>query len=144
MTLEKRQRRKYRPFLYMLQRRFGVPAELHSQLSVEPNYETGDKGRQYRISRIRRLITLTAEHWTETERTLSVLSASRQTVYGGFFDVADRIIVYVTPEKVEFGSQDYFVYDDTRWRVVKWMRLDYGLGYVVATRNTQNEPITDI
>lgn len=140
---QKRQRRKFKPLLYTLQRTYGVPAELHRFVKIEPNYETGGHGSEKVIIKIPRLVTLTSATRTETERTLSVLSAGRDFVFGGFFDISDRIMVHVTDEDLKLTLKDYYVYDDQRWEIVRFTRLDFNMGYIVATRSTQNESISN-
>jgi hypothetical protein len=136
---ERIKRREIRLMLYTLQRKWGVPADLYKLAVGTPNFATGIPSTTRTKYHIPKFITHAVSFDQKFEYDLSFLAANKNFTYGGFYVPGDRVGIVdarFLPAGVEIETKDHFLYDNKRWEIHRFERLDYRTGWYVHLRHT--------
>lgn len=142
---DRRRRHEMEKILYRLCRRFRCDATLYSvtESSKEPNLETGAVPADVRTTiKLRNFVTFDEAARRRFEYDLSYIAANKNFTYGGVFETGDRIGLIShkdTSQSFDLTDSHYLVFQGIKYRVFKHIALDYGLGYLLHMRRTQNE-----
>lgn len=140
--IDRIRRREMLKSLYVLERKWGVPADLYIMDSVSPNYETGKQTVNRTKYHIPRLITHSVEFVHKFEYDLSFLAANKNFTYGGFYAPGDRyaiICAKFVPTEVNIQLKDYVVLSGDRYNLQRLQKLDYHAGWILHLRHTPGE-----
>lgn len=146
----RRSRRNMQNILYRLRRTFRCEASLYfeSEATKEPNLETGEVPAASRsVIKLRNFISFDETARRRFEYDLSFIAANKNFTYGGIFESGDRIglLQYVdTGEDFVLTDDHYFVFDNTKFRPFKYVKLDHHLGYLIHMRRVQTELFSQI
>ena len=129
-----------RQVLYRIRRSFRSEATLHhvTEASTTPDLITGDVPvSNVTTIELRAFITFDESARRRFEYDLSFIAANKNFTYGGVFETGDRIgiLQYVdVGEDFDLTDRHYIVFDSVKYKPFKFVKLDYGLGYLIHMR----------
>jgi hypothetical protein len=85
--------RQIKLIVYRLKRNYGIPATLRKPIQNDYDVTTGEVTRQYEEFEILRAVVLPVDVARKFSYDLSFIAANRNFVYGGFYDVNDRVVL---------------------------------------------------
>ena len=132
--------RRVRQALYALKRMFGGTVYILKKTNVETDYETGIKTEKEYVWKIDRCIVLPVSITREATQSISVISANKNFVYGGTYDIGTRVFIldaYDLPRDFTIESDDWLVYDDKRYQIKTHDELEQHAGWVITTREVE-------
>lgn len=133
--------------IYAMKRQYGARIDLYRVLSSETDHLTGVKTVVKEVHRIRRAPVLPYRMKRDVTQTISIISADKSFVYGGFYDSAKREVIVDArdlPKELEIRPEDYMVFEGSRWEVVGIEKFEYDTGWVVTVKNLPNMPAYEI
>ena len=133
--------------IYAMKRQYGARIDLYRVVSSETDHLTGEKTVVKEVHRIRRAPVLPYTMRRDVTQTISIISADKQFVYGGFYDSARREIIIDArdiPSDWEIRPEDYMVFESSRWEVVSIQKFEYDTGWVIGVKNLPNMPAYEI
>ena len=133
--------------IYAMKRQYGARVDLYRILSSETDHLTGVKTVVKEVLRIRRAPVLPYRMKRDVTQTISIISADKQFVYGGFYDASRREVIIDArdlPRGTEIRPEDYLVFEGERWDVTGIEKFEYDTGWVVTAKNLPNMPAYEI
>jgi hypothetical protein len=133
--------------IYAMKRQYGARIDLYRVVSSVTDHLTGEKTVVKEVHRIRRAPVLPYTMRRDVTQTISIISADKQFVYGGFYDAARREIIIDArdiPRDWEIRPEDYVVFEGSRWEVITIQKFEYDTGWVIAVKNLPNMPAYEI
>jgi hypothetical protein len=104
--------------LYQMTRQYGVgPLDFFKVGGSETDLDTGEQITATTHTRIQRAVLLPARLSRDFVNTISKISADKQTVYGGTFDLEERTLLIWEFKAQEVKKDDYFVFNGKRMDV---------------------------
>jgi len=128
-------RRQLRRKLYTLRRRFGIPIDHYSVTVGTPDYELGTSDATVVKTNFPLAITMSVTSKRDFEYDLGYVKANSNFVYGGFFEVGDRLVIVETDITIE--QRDYFIIEGKRYSIQTLGKIDHNVGYVFHLRMTK-------
>jgi len=138
--------RRIRQALYTLKRMFGGTIYLSKKTNVDTNYETGAKSEFERTYKIDRAVVMPVSVAREAVQTISMISANKQFMYGGTYDIGTRIFIVDAqdlPKDSTIETDDWLVYNDKRYQIKTREELEQATGWVIIAREVEgvNTPV---
>ena len=118
--------------LYTLRRRYGSPSALY-QVSSSFDIETGANSDTITRVKIPSLVS-----WDVSFSNQIPTHSLGNFNYGFNYQAGDRVAV-LDRKYSSLSPTDYFVIDNLRYDIVKYVVLDYDVGYIVHLRHTNNQ-----
>lgn len=138
--------RRIRQTLYTLKRMFGSTIYLSKKTNVDTNYTTGVKTQNEWTWRINRAVVMPVSITREALQSISMISANKQFMYGGTYDIGTRIFIIDaqdTPRDLTIETDDWLVYNDKRYQIKVREELEQATGWIVTAREVEgiNTPV---
>jgi hypothetical protein len=136
--------RQIQTVLYTLKRQYGGPITVFHVLSRETDTKTGEPAARYRATRISRAIVLPARISRDVERSISLISANKQMVMGGWFDSGKRLFILDRRDTaLTVEKDDFLVYDGCKYAVDTIDEYEFASAYSVVAKKLLGETFDD-
>lgn len=133
--------------IYNLKRQYGDRVDVYKLLSSVTNHLTGEKTVVKQVHSVYRAPVMPYRIKRAVNQTISIISAGKDFVYGGFYDAAKREILIDArdlPQGYEIRPEDYVVYNGERWDVVAAERFEIDAGWVLDVKHLPGQPAYQI
>jgi len=120
--------------LYALKRQFGGPITIYRLLSSEVNPQTGEATVRTQVTRVRRAAILPALFTRDVVRNISIISADKQMVQGGNFDVSRRVFIIDRRDarSLALSQDDWLVWDGVKYQFENIKELEFRTGWIIT------------
>lgn len=131
--------------LYSLKRQYGGPITVFHVLSATTDPRTGEPTARYRATRVGRAIILPAQRTRELERNVSIISANKQMVSGGWYDATARIIIIDRRDAPSLciTQDDFLVYGGCKFALESIVDSAFSSAYLLKARMLSGESFDD-
>jgi len=122
--------------LYALKRQYGGPIVVYRLLSSVVDPKTGDATRTTRAWRIKRAVVLPAMISREATRNISIISADKQMVQGGAFEVGKRVFIIDRRDARDLvlTHDDWLVWNGNKYQFEKIEEMEFDSGWVIQAK----------
>jgi hypothetical protein len=131
-----------RQALYQLKKEYGAPIDIYKLLSSKTDARTGEKIVTKTVTHVRRAIVVPSRTDRVANRTISLISANKQFVTGGHYDVNQRDFIIDrrdVPALPELTADDWIVYNRRKYQVKTVESFEVDAGWVVTARELVGE-----
>lgn len=138
--------RRIRQALYALKRGFGSTVKLHKLTNAETNYKTGVKDLDSTVITIHRCIVLPVRVQREVVQSISIISANKEFVYGGSYDVGTRIFVIDArdlPRGYIIQNDDWIEFENYRYNLKVIEELEQHTGWTITAKRVIGPAVID-
>jgi hypothetical protein len=120
--------------LYALKRQYGGPIVIFRLLSSQVDPKTGEATVETSTTRVRRAAVLPAVFTRDVVRNISVISADKQMVQGGSYDVNRRVFVIDRRDarSLVLSQDDWLVWDGRKYQFEKVEELEFRTGWIIT------------
>ena len=128
--------------LYQLKKDYGAPIDIYKLVSSETDARTGEKRNTKTVTHVRRAVVVPARINRIAEQTISVISANKQFVTGGHYDMSQRDFIidrHDVPALPELTADDWIVYNRRKYQVKTVEAFEVDAGWVVTARELVGE-----
>ncbi|CAL1125571.1 unnamed protein product [Cladocopium goreaui] len=128
--------------LYRMKRNYGATIDIYKLISTDTNVRTGKKTVVRDVTRIRRAPVLPGLQKRIVNQSISLISANKQMVMGGTYDMSRRRFIVDrrdAPELPELGTDDWVVYDHRKWQIESVEEFEVHAGWVITGRELVGE-----
>lgn len=147
MSDNRSQERMVRRNIYALKRQYGARVDVYKVVSSTTDHLTGEKTVVKDVYPVRKAPVLPSRTKREVTQTISIISADKAFVYGGFYDASKREIIIDArdlPKGYEVNPEDYVVFKGKRWDVVNVEKFEYDTGWVLTVKHLPGMPAYEI
>jgi len=133
--------------IYALKRQYGDRIDVYRVVSSETDHLTGDKTVVKEVHPVHRAPILPYNITRDQVKTISIISADKEFVYGAGFDAAKRDVLIDArdlPRGFEIRPEDYLVFQGSRWDVVTAQKIESDAGWIVSVKNLPGMPAYEI
>lgn len=133
--------------IYAMKRQYGAKIDVYRIVSSETDHLTGEKTVIKEVHPVRRAPVLPSRMKRDVTQTISIISADKQFVYGGFYDASKREVIIDSrdlPNDYEIKPEDYVVFNGERWDVIGVEKFEYDTGWVLTVKNLPGMPAYEI
>ena len=126
-----------RQALYQLKKDYGAPIDIYKLVSSETNVRTGEKVITKTVTHVRRAVVVPARMDRIAKQTISVISANKQFVTGGHYDMSQRDFIIDrrdVPAMPELTADDWIVYNRRKYQVKTVEAFEVDAGWVITAR----------
>jgi hypothetical protein len=126
----------------MLKRQYGDgPVSFYQNLGSDVDLKTGRKTVQRSVTVVDRVISLPATLSREVVRSISLISAEKSFVQGGFYDATQRTFILDRRDApgLVIREDDWIVYRGKRYEIMRIKDFDLDAGYVITARHLGGE-----
>ena len=131
-----------RQALYQLKKDYGAPIDIYKLVSSETDARTGEKIVAKTVTHVRRAIVVPSRMDRVANQTISLISANKQFVTGGHYDVNERDFIIDrrdVPALPELTADDWIVYNRRKYQVKTVESFEVDAGWVVTARELVGE-----
>ena len=131
-----------RQALYQMKKDYGAPIDIYKLISSETDVRTGEKIVNKSVTHVRRAVVVPAKKDRGGKQTISVISANKEMVTGGHYDLNQRQFIIDrrdVPAMPELTADDWIVYNRRKYQVVTVESFEVDAGWVVAARELVGE-----
>ena len=131
-----------RQALYQLKKDYGAPIDIYKLVSSETDARTGEKVSVKTVTHVRRAVVVPAKIDRIAQQTISVISANKQFVTGGHYDMSQRDFIidrHDVPTLPELTADDWIVYNNRKYQVKTVEAFEVDAGWVVTGRELVGE-----
>ena len=131
-----------RQALYQLKKDYGAPIDIYKLVSSETNVRTGEKVITKTVTHVRRAVVVPARIDRIAQQTISVISANKQFVTGGHYDMSQRDFIIDrrdAPAMLELTADDWIVYNRRKYQVKTVEAFEVDAGWVITARELVGE-----
>lgn len=131
-----------RQALYQLKKDYGAPIDIYKLVSSETDARTGEKVITKTMTHVRRAIVVPSRMDRVANQTISLISANKQFVTGGHYDVNQRDFIIDrrdVPALPELTADDWIVYNRRKYQVKTVESFEVDAGWVVTARELVGE-----
>jgi len=124
--------------IYAMKRDYGDRVDVYQIRSSETDHLTGVKTVVREVFHVRRAPILPSRIKRHVNQSISVISAGKEFVYGGFYDGSLREVILDArdlPKGFEPRPEDYIVYKSSRWDIVTAEKFEVDAGWVLTVKN---------
>lgn len=127
--------------LYPLKRQYGAPVTLFHVLSRSVDTRTGEPTSRYRATRIRRAIVLPAKLMRMVDRNVSLISANKQVVSGGWIDTSKRVFLIERRDapQLELEKDDFVVYRGDKYALESIEEYEFASAWLLVAKHLVGE-----
>ena len=128
--------------LYMLKRRYGAPIDLYVVGDVTTDTRTGNRSVDKTVYPIDKAIVLPAKLDRSDKRGISLISANKTLVQGGFYDTATRRFLVDrsdVPCLTRLTENDYLVFKGRKYEFVSVTEFEDDAGWVIIGKAVMGE-----
>ncbi len=120
--------------LYALKRQYGGPIVIYRLLTSEVDPKTGEATVETQATRVKRAIILPAMLTRDVVRNISVISADKQMVQGGNFDVSKRVFIIDRRDarSLVLSHDDWLVWNGRKVQFEKIVEMEFDSGWVIT------------
>lgn len=120
--------------LYVLKRQYGGPVVIYKLLTSEVDPKTGKATVEIQATRIKRVIILPARVTRDVVRNISVISADKQIVQGGSFDVSRRVFIVDRRDarSLVLSHDDWLVWNGRKVQFEKIEEMEFDSGWIIT------------
>lgn len=120
--------------LYALKRQYGGPITIYRLLNSEVNSQTGVVAVRTQVTRVRRAAILPAIMTRNVVRNISIISADKQMVQGGSYDVSKRVFIIDRRDarSLVLSQADWLVWDGVKYQFEKIEKLEFRTGWIIT------------
>lgn len=133
--------------IYAMKRQYGARVDVYRIVSSETDHLTGDKTVIKEVYPVNKAPVLPSRMKRDVNQTISIISADKQFVYGGFYDASKREVIIDSrdlPKNYEIRPEDYVVFNGERWDVLGVEKFEYNTGWVLTVKNIPGMPAYEI
>jgi len=122
--------------LYALKRQYGGPIVIYKLLSSEVDPRTGEATVHTSAMRIKRAIVLPAMILREATRNISIISADKQMVQGGAFEIGRRVFIIDRRDArgLVLSHDDWLVWNGNKYQFEKIEEMEFDSGWVINAK----------
>ena len=131
-----------RQALYQLKKDYGAPIDIYKLVSSETDARTGEKVITKTVTHVRRAVIVPSRIDRIANQTISLISANKQFVTGGHYDVNQRDFIidrHDVPALPELTADDWIVYNRRKYQVKTVECFEVDAGWVVTARELVGE-----
>jgi len=131
-----------RQALYQLKKDYGAPIDIYKLVSSATNARTGEKVVTKTKTHVRRAVVVPAKIDRIVQRTISIISANKQFVSGGDYDLSQRDFIvdrHDVPGLLELTADDWIVYNNRKYQVKTVEAFEVDAGWVITGRELVGE-----
>ena len=128
--------------LYILKRSYGAPVSIYIQGACTSNARTGNRTIEKAVYPIDGAIVLPAKLSRNDKRNISVISANKQIVQGGFYDTTQRKFIIDrsnVPDLEKLTENDWLVFKGRKYQVVEVQELEDDAVWVITGKAVLGE-----
>ena len=120
--------------LYALKRQYGGPVVIYRLLTSEVDPKTGVATVKTQATRVKRVIILPAMMTRDVIRNISVISADKQMVQGGSFDVSKRVFIVDRRDarNLALSHDDWLVWNGRKVQFEKIEEMEFDSGWIIT------------
>lgn len=121
--------------LYMLKRSYGAPISIYIQGAATADTRTGNRAVAKTAFPVDVAIVLPAKLSRNDKRSISVISANKQIVQGGFYDTTQRTFIIDrsdVPELEMLTENDWIVFKGRKYQFVEVQELEDDAAWVIT------------
>jgi len=131
-----------RQSLYQLKKNYGAPIDIYKLVSSETDTRTGEKVSVITVTHVRRAVVVPARIDRSAQQTISIISANKQFVTGGHYDMSQRDFIIDrrdVPAIPELTADDWIVYNGRKYQVKTVETLEVDAGWIITGRELVGE-----
>jgi len=131
-----------RQALYQLKKDYGAPIDIYKLVASETDARTGEKVITKTVTHVRRAVVVPSRMDRIANQTISLISANKQFVTGGHYDVNQRDFIIDrrdVPALPELTADDWIVYNRRKYQVKTVESFEVDAGWVVTARELVGE-----
>jgi len=131
-----------RQALYQLKKDYGAPIDIYKLVASETDTRTGEKVITKTVTHVRRAVVVPSRMDRIANQTISLISANKQFVTGGHYDVNQRDFIIDrrdVPRLPELPADDWIVYNRRKYQVKTVESFEVDAGWVVTARELGGE-----
>lgn len=131
-----------RQALYVLKKDYGAPIDIYKLLDSTTDVRTGVKVVTKTVTHVRRAIVVPARIDRVAQQTISIISANKEFVTGGHYDVSQRDFIidrHDVPDLPELTADDWIVFNRRKYQVRTVEAFEYDAGWVISARELVGE-----
>ena len=127
--------------LYSLKRRYGLPVDVYQSGSNTADVRTGVVDIGKTVHRLKKAIVLPSQLTKEEHRTISIISANKQMLQGGWYEADVRTILIERAELpgIELGTDDWFVFQGRKYAIISVQDYELNMGWIIRVRALTGE-----
>jgi len=136
-----------RKVVYRLKWLYGFPVDIYREIQGTYDPETGRRIIERLKYHVDRMIILPASYHRDVFQSISFIKANSNFIYGGDIELDDRqFIIDAKDLPVDFvlGEEDYLVWENKQYKIMKLDYLEGGTGYYVNGRRPTNQNVSQI
>jgi hypothetical protein len=132
-----------RHVLYALKRQYGGAITVYQNGTVTTDTKTGEVTRTKTATRIHRAVVLPVTISRELKQSISVISANKMTVTGGYFEVGKRLFIIERRDAPNLALQecDWIGYNSRKYAIENFEEYEFDTAYVVTGKEMPGEPL---
>lgn len=135
--------RRIRQALYRLKKEYGAgPLFVYQYGSTSVDLETGVRTIDKSVHRVHKAIVLPARINREVVQTISMISANKKFVYGGYHDSRTRLFIIErrdVPTLSDLKQDDWFVFNGKKYELKSIQEFEYDTAWVVTGKQIVGE-----
>ncbi len=131
-----------RAALYQMKKDYGASIDIYKLVSSATDVRTGEKVVTKTVTHVRRAIIVPAKIDRVAQQTISVISANKQFVTGGTYDVSQREFIIDrrdVPTLPELTADDWIVFNRRKYQIKNVEAFEYDTGWVITARELVGE-----
>ena len=142
MSVNRNLNQRIRQSLYQLKKDYGAPIDIYVLVSSDTDVRTGMKRVAKKVTHVRRAIVVPSRIDRVAQQTISIISANKQFVTGGHYDVSQRDFIIDRrdiPALPELTADDWIVYNRRKYQVKTVEAFEVDAGWVITARELVGE-----
>jgi hypothetical protein len=127
--------------IYDLKRRYGAPVDVYKLLSNQSDPKRGTVDTQVEVYPLDRVIVLPNKLNKAEHRTISIISANKQMLQGGWYEADGRnfIIDRLDLPGVELTTDDWLVFQGRKYAFESLNEYELDMGWIVTGKALTGE-----
>jgi len=132
-----------RRVLYALKRQYGGMVTVYQNGTVTTDTKTGETARTKTATRIQRAIILPVTISREVKQSISLISANKQMVTGGGFEVGKRLFIIERRDcpSLVLHKADWLVYNGRRYAIDNYEEYEFETAYIITGKEMPGEGV---
>ena len=142
MSVNRNLNQRIRQSLYQLKKDYGAPIDIYKLVASETDARTGEKVITKTVTHVRRAVVVPSRIDRIANQTISLISANKQFVTGGHYDVNQRDFIIDrrdAPRLPELTADDWIVYNRRKYQVKTVEAFEVDAGWVITARELVGE-----
>jgi hypothetical protein len=128
--------------LYSLKRQYGGSIDIYKLTSSAINVRTGEKVLVKTVTHVDRAVVVPARISREVVQSISLISANKQLVMGGGYDLGVREFIVDRrdcPDLPNLNEDDYIVYNSRKYQIKNFEEFEFNSAWIITGKELIGE-----